>query len=315
MKKKVLSLLAFLPAFTTVMAQQTAEVPDVCAFVNPIIGTNGMGHTFPGACAPFGLVQLSPDTDTIPHNIDGTYQKNAYEYCAGYQYHDPTIVGFSHTHLSGTGHSDLGDILIMPATGQLKLNPGRAGTPDEGYRSRFSHDTEVARPGYYEVELVGGGDVAVEDAIFLARNCAKVYLVHRRDELRAAKSLQEALQALPNVEILWDTVATEIKGEDQVEALALKNVKTEETQVLPVDGVFIAVGIVPVSRLLLGMDVCDEKGYLIAGEDGMTKKPGIFAAGDIRTKKLRQIVTAVADGANATSGCRHTDKRWFLRPK
>ena len=157
MKKKVLSLLAFLPAFTTVMAQQTAEVPDVCAFVNPIIGTNGMGHTFPGACAPFGLVQLSPDTDTIPHNIDGTYQKNAYEYCAGYQYHDPTIVGFSHTHLSGTGHSDLGDILIMPATGQLKLNPGRAGTPDEGYRARFSHDTEVARPGYYEVELADYG--------------------------------------------------------------------------------------------------------------------------------------------------------------
>lgn len=149
------------------------------------------------------------------------------------------------------------------------------------------------------VAVVGGGDVAVEDAIFLARNCAKVYLVHRRDHLRAAKSLQEALQALPNVEILWDTVATEIKGEDQVEALALKNVKTEETQELPVDGVFIAVGIVPVSRLLLGMDVCDEKGYLIAGEDGMTKKPGIFAAGDIRTKKLRQIVTAVADGANA----------------
>ena len=149
------------------------------------------------------------------------------------------------------------------------------------------------------VAVVGGGDVAVEDAVFLARNCAKVYLVHRRDELRAAKSLQEALQELPNVEILWNTVATEIKGEDQVEALALKNVKTGEAQELPLDGVFIAVGIVPVSRLLLGMDVCDEKGYLIAGEDGMTKKPGIFAAGDIRTKKLRQIVTAVADGANA----------------
>ena len=149
------------------------------------------------------------------------------------------------------------------------------------------------------VAVVGGGDVAVEDAIFLARNCAKVYLVHRRDELRAAKSLQEALRALSNVEVLWDTVATEIKGEDQVEALALKNVKTEETQDLPVDGVFIAVGIVPVSQLLLGMDVCDEKGYLMAGEDGVMKKPGIFAAGDIRTKKLRQIVTAVADGANA----------------
>lgn len=122
-------------------------------YVNPIIGTDGMGHTFPGACTPFGLVQLSPDTDTIPHNINGTYQKNVYEYCAGYQYKDKTIVGFSHTHLSGTGHSDLGDILLMPATGDLKLNPGRADFPGEGYRSRFSHATEKATPGYYEVVL------------------------------------------------------------------------------------------------------------------------------------------------------------------
>lgn len=122
-------------------------------YVNPIIGTNGMGHTFPGACVPFGGVQLSPDTDTVPHNINGVYQKNAYEYCAGYQYRDSTIVGFSHTHLSGTGHSDLGDILIMPAVGDLKLNPGRAGCPGEGYRSRFRHETEIASPGYYEVML------------------------------------------------------------------------------------------------------------------------------------------------------------------
>ena len=103
-------------------------VSSVCSqspidYVNPLIGTNGMGHTFPGACVPFGLVQLSPDTDTIPHNVDGIYQKDAYAYCAGYQYGDSTIVGFSHTHLSGTGHSDLGDILIMPATGEVKLNP------------------------------------------------------------------------------------------------------------------------------------------------------------------------------------------------
>ena len=129
------------------MAQQPVD------YVNPIIGTNGMGHTFPGACTPFGWVQLSPDTDTIPHNVNGIYQKNAYEYCAGYQYRDKTIVGFSHTHLSGTGHSDLGDILLMPAVGELKLNPGRADYPDEGYRSRFSHATEKATPGYYEVML------------------------------------------------------------------------------------------------------------------------------------------------------------------
>ena len=122
-------------------------------YVNPIIGTNGMGHTFPGACTPFGWVQLSPDTDTIPHNVDGVYQKKAYEYCAGYQYRDKTIVGFSHTHLSGTGHSDLGDILLMPTVGDLQLNPGTAEHPENGYRSRFNHSTEKATPGYYEVML------------------------------------------------------------------------------------------------------------------------------------------------------------------
>ena len=122
-------------------------------YVNPIIGTDGMGHTFPGACVPFGIVQLSPDTDTIPHNINGIYQKRVYEYCAGYQYKDSTIVGFSHTHFNGTGHSDLGDILVMPTTGELKLNPGTSSHPENGYRSRFSHETEKASPGYYEVML------------------------------------------------------------------------------------------------------------------------------------------------------------------
>ena len=134
------------------------SVTDVCAqqfatFVDPFIGTEGMGHTFPGACVPFGIVQLSPDTDTIPQNINGQYQKEVYAYCAGYQHKDSTIVGFSHTHLSGTGHSDLGDILVMPSMGAHKLNPGRASNPDEGYRSRIDHRTEHAVPGYYEVTL------------------------------------------------------------------------------------------------------------------------------------------------------------------
>ncbi len=122
-------------------------------YVNPMVGTKSMGHTFPGACAPFGLVQLSPDTDMKPHNINGVYQSDAYAYCAGYQYDDKTIVGFSHTHLNGTGHSDLGDILIMPTTGKVQLDMGTAKNPESGYRSRFSHDKEVARPGYYSVML------------------------------------------------------------------------------------------------------------------------------------------------------------------
>ena len=131
----------------------TLHSQNIIDYVNPIIGTNGMGHTFPGACVPFGIVQLSPETDTIPHNVDGRYQGKVYEYCAGYQHRDKTIVGFSHTHLSGTGHSDLGDILIMPMTGKIQTNPGTADNPDAGYRSRFSHETEHCSPGYYEVKL------------------------------------------------------------------------------------------------------------------------------------------------------------------
>ena len=131
----------------------TAPNGSSASLVNVFIGTNGMGHTFPGACYPYGSVQLSPDTDTIPHNIDGVYQPRVYDYCAGYQYRDNTIVGFSHTHFSGTGHSDLGDILIMPYTGETRLNPGTRENPDGGYRQRFRHETEVARPGYYAVTL------------------------------------------------------------------------------------------------------------------------------------------------------------------
>ena len=122
-------------------------------YVDPMIGTSGMGHTFPGACVPFGGVQVSPDTDTIPHNVGGKYQAEVYSLCAGYRYDDPTIVGFSHTHLSGSGHSDLGDILLMPTSGTLHLNPGTATSPESGYRSRFSHGTETAVPGYYAVTL------------------------------------------------------------------------------------------------------------------------------------------------------------------
>ena len=126
-------------------------------FVDPFVGTVGMGHTFPGACVPFGAIQLSPDTDTIPHNIAGQYQPRVYDHCAGYRYDDPTIVGFSHRHLSGTGHSDLGDILLMPVSGEPFLHPGIAAAPEKGYRSRYSHDAETARPGYYAVDLTDYG--------------------------------------------------------------------------------------------------------------------------------------------------------------
>lgn len=149
--------------------------------------------------------------------------------------------------------------------------------------------------------VVGGGDVAVEDAIFLSRICEKVYLIHRRDSLRAAKSLQDALFRCTNVEIIWDSVVEEICGKEQVESLKLRNLKKEGDCSIPVDGVFIAVGLRPNTEPFREIVACDEGGYIIAGEDCVTQTEGIFAAGDVRTKSLRQIVTAVADGACAVS--------------
>ena len=152
--------------------------------------------------------------------------------------------------------------------------------------------------------VVGGGDVAIEDAIFLSRMCSHVYLIHRRDELRGAKSLQERLFSLDNVTVLWDSVVEEIQGEGKVSAIALKNVRTQKSSRLEVDGVFIAVGITPNSSPYEGLVEMDH-GYICADETGTASVPGIFAVGDVRTKKLRQIVTAVADGANAVSSVEH----------
>nr|WP_246522427.1 GH92 family glycosyl hydrolase [Flavobacterium branchiicola] len=138
----------------TVIGQKKAiEKRNLIQYVDPMIGTAKMGHTYPGATVPFGSVQLSPETDTIAYSLNGKYNGDVYKYCAGYQYEDKTIVGFSHTHFSGTGHSDLGDFLIMPTTGKLQLNPGVASKPFSGYRSAFSHATEKAEPAYYSVLL------------------------------------------------------------------------------------------------------------------------------------------------------------------
>ncbi len=149
------------------------------------------------------------------------------------------------------------------------------------------------------VAVVGGGDVALEDAIYLSRICEKVYLIHRRDELRGAYILQEELKALSNVEFLYSHVVEEITGEDAVSGLRVRNLKTGESCRLQMDGVFVAVGIRPGTELVRDLVDCDEGGYVLAGEDCVTSVPGIFAAGDVRKKPLRQIATAVADGANA----------------
>lgn len=151
------------------------------------------------------------------------------------------------------------------------------------------------------VAVVGGGDAALEDAIFLARMCEKVYIVHRRDKLRGAKRLQERVQALENIEFVWNSETVAIEGDAQVEALRLRQTKTGEERRLDVEGVFIAVGIAPESELYAGQLELDEQGYIRADESGQTSVPGVFAAGDVRTKALRQILTAASDGANCVA--------------
>lgn len=143
----LLSGTAFLPVHAQTTPQQPPK-PDAspASAVDPRIGTGGAGHTYPGATMPFGMIQLSPDTAMTDFH-------HAYAWAAGYQYDDPTILGFSHTHFSGAGHSDLGDVLVMPIAGDVRLEPGDAAVPESGYRSRFRHATEVETPGYYAVTL------------------------------------------------------------------------------------------------------------------------------------------------------------------
>ena len=149
------------------------------------------------------------------------------------------------------------------------------------------------------VAVVGGGDVALEDALFLARGCEKVYLIHRREEFRGARILQERVRESDNIELVLNSNVIEILGEQMVTSVLVHNHVKNERHELQVQGVFIAVGISPNVAAAGGLVEQDQQGYIKAGEDAVTSVPGIFAAGDVRTKQLRQVITAASDGANA----------------
>jgi thioredoxin reductase (NADPH) len=152
------------------------------------------------------------------------------------------------------------------------------------------------------VAVVGGGDVAVEDAIYLARMCPKVTLIHRRDQLRAAKVLQDKVMSIPNVEIVWDTVVTKVNGSDVLESVELYNKKADKASKIDVDALFVAVGMDPNSQFAQGQIELAPGGWIVTNDECETSLPGVFAAGDVRKKALRQVVTAVSDGATAVFG-------------
>lgn len=201
-----------------------------------------------------------------------------------------------------TKKEDLETRTVILASGaqHAKLNvPG-----EEEFTGRGVSYCATCDGAFYEgrtVAVVGGGDVALEDAVYLARTCEKVYLIHRRDTFRGTHVLQEEIAKLPNVEILYNYVVKQISGKDMVESIDIEHMQTQEKKRLSLAGVFLAVGIRPNTELVRELVDCDDGGYVIAGEDCKTSRPGIFAAGDVRKKPLRQIITAAADGANAAS--------------
>ena len=202
-------------------------------------------------------------------------------------------------------HTDQGDFeckTVLLATGAVNRKLEIPG--EEAFLGRGVGYCATCDGAFYRgkvTAVVGGSYQAVEDAIYLAGLCEKVYLIHRRDKLRAGAVLEAQLMKLTNVEIIWDSIPLEISGGRAVEKILLKNVKSEEEQELKVDGVFVAIGTQPSTDLAKDLVDMDEQGYVIAGESGETSLVGFFVAGDIRTKQLRQIVTAVADGANAVT--------------
>lgn len=149
-----------------------------------------------------------------------------------------------------------------------------------------------------DVLVVGGGDSAVQEAIYLAKFAKNVTLIHRRDQLRAAKILQERMRSYTNISVMYDTIALEVTGEEKIEKIVVENVKTKEKQDLKVDGIFVFIGLLPNTTFLTEVAL-DENGYILTDENMKTSVSGIFACGDIRQKQLRQVVTAASDGAQA----------------
>lgn len=191
-------------------------------------------------------------------------------------------------------------ILAMGAVPRLMNIPGEKEFAGSGVSYCATCDGAFFKER--EVAVVGGGNTALEDAMFLSMYCKKVYLIHRRDQFRGQNTLAERARSTPNIELLLDTIPVSIEGEFSASKFNLKNVKTGNEFSIDIAGVFVAIGQIPKTQLVEGVVDLDAGGYIIAGEDCRTKLPGVFCAGDLRTKSVRQIVTAAADGAVAGIG-------------
>ena len=212
-----------------------------------------------------------------------------------------TGVDLTHAPFTVQTHSDTyrGRTAII-ATGAV---PRRLGVPGEARFFGRGVSTCATCDGFFykgkRVVVVGGGDSALDEGLFLTRFAREVVVVHRRDQLRAAKVYQERAFANPKMRFVWDSVVEEILGEQTVSGVRVRNVKSRETTVVEADGVFVYVGMTPGSRLFAGQVELDEQGYVVTDRHQHTSRPGVFAAGDVQSPDFRQVVVAAASGAMA----------------
>ena len=201
--------------------------------------------------------------------------------------------------VNGDEFSAAAVILCMGAT------PRKLGHPDEdrfvGAGISYCATCDGAFYRGKDVAIVGGGDTAVADALYLSGLCNKVYVIHRRDQFRAAGTLVDRVKQAPNVELVLDSTMVALSGEDRLSAVTVENKFTHETRELPVSGLFVAVGILPRTDLVQGQVHLDEGGFIVTDKYMQASVPGVFAAGDVRDTPLRQVVTACADGAIAAT--------------
>lgn len=215
-----------------------------------------------------------------------------------------TVTAITSREDSRTVELENGDVLetkaVLIATGAKHKHLGAAGEQELiGAGVSYCATCDGAFFRNKDVVVVGGGDVALGDALYLSKICGRVYLVHRRDGFRAAKVLQERVEQAENIEFLPFYEVSEINGDGMVNSVTLIQNQTQEEKELEVSGIFIAVGMEPETAFAKGVVDMDKAGYIVADETGVTSEKGIFVAGDVRTKVLRQVATAVADGANA----------------
>ncbi|MCI8416004.1 MAG: thioredoxin-disulfide reductase [Lachnospiraceae bacterium] len=261
--------------------------------------------------SPGGQMTLTPQIDNYPgfeQGIDGfllgqKMQKGAEQFGAKSRLEEVLSLELSGKVKKAVTHGGMycGRTLVYAAGANHK----ELGLPEEKELvGRGVHYCASCDGMFYRektVVVVGGGNAAVSDALLLSRICKRVILVHRRDTLRAEKIYQDLLRKAENVEFLWNQVVSQFLYKERVEGVRLENVSTKEKTEVECDGVFVSVGRAPATELVRGQLDLDSAGYIIADESTRTSVPGVFAAGDVRAKALRQIVTAVADGAVAVS--------------